>query len=453
MSVLHYYNRPLQAVTYKGPDLFSSLLLDEPLLEAIEHLGFKQMTEVQSAAMPQALEGKDLIVNAKTGSGKTLAYVVPLLQQILDNPQTLPQVIILAPTRDLCRQINKQCTLLAEYTDIKTAVIIGGENPKHQIKALEAYPDIIIATPGRLLEHVKRDVVILDAINILVLDEADRMLAMGFSDDVIAIASQCNEEVQTVLFSASFNQNKFKTLIDSILVEPEIILVDSSRESNQNITQQKILADNVEHKLNLCHHLLQNKDTDFKFSKAIVFANKKDTVNKISGWLQSKEIASAVIHSDVTQEIRNQMLRKFRLGDINIIVATDVASRGLDITDLDLIINFDVPRNGEDYMHRIGRTGRMFETGRAITLVDSQEWNRMISIENFLAIECAEYKIKSLTGKFTGPENRKSSGKSYGKKRSKTVPPKKTKKKVKLRNRDRKNIGKRRKPTEDHRSE
>ena len=411
------------------------------------------MTEVQSAAMPPALSGKDLIVNARTGSGKTLAYVVPLLQQILDNPQSLTQAIILAPTRDLCRQINKQCTLLAQYTDIKTAVIIGGEDPKHQIKALQAYPDIVIATPGRLLEHVKRDVIVLDAINILVLDEADRMLAMGFSEDVISIASQCSEDVQTVLFSASFNQNKFKQLIDSILVDPEIILVDSARENNQNITQQKMLADNVEHKLKLCHYLLENNDPDFRYSKAIVFANKKDTVNKISGWLQSKDIASAVIHSDVAQEIRNNLLRKFRIGDINIIIATDVASRGLDITDLDLIINFDVPRNGEDYMHRIGRTGRMFETGRSVTLVDSQEWNKMISIENFLDIECTEHKIKSLAAKFKGPENRKSSGKSYGKKRTKVESSKKDKKKIKTRVRDRKNIGKRRKPSENHSTE
>ena len=411
------------------------------------------MTDVQSAAMPPALAGKDLIVNARTGSGKTLAYVVPLLQQILDNPQSLTQAIILAPTRELCRQINKQCTLLAQYTDIKTAVIIGGEDPKHQIKALQAYPDIVIATPGRLLEHVKRDVIVLDAINILVLDEADRMLAMGFSEDVISIASQCSEDVQTVLFSASFNQNKFKPLIDSILVDPEIILVDSARENNQNITQQKILADNVEHKLKLCHYLLENNDPDFSYSKAIVFANKKDTVNKISGWLQSKDIASAVIHSDVAQEIRNNLLRKFRIGDISIIIATDVASRGLDITDLDLIINFDVPRNGEDYMHRIGRTGRMFKTGRSVTLVDSQEWNKMISIENFLDIECTEHKIKSLAAKFKGPENRKSSGKSYGKKRTKVESSKKDKKKIKTRVRDRKNIGKRRKPSENHSTE
>ncbi|NOQ90987.1 MAG: DEAD/DEAH box helicase [Gammaproteobacteria bacterium] len=432
--------------------MFSSLLLDEPLLDAIEHLGFKEMTEVQKAAIPQALEGKDLIVNARTGSGKTVAYVLPLLQQILDNPQTLTQALILAPTRDLCRQINKQCTLLAQYTDIRTAIIIGGEDPKHQIKDLQNYPEIIIATPGRLLEHVKRNVIELEAINILVLDEADRMLTMGFSDDVIAIASQCSEESQTVLYSASFNQNKFEEIIDAILYEPEIILIDSSRENNENILQQKILADDNAHKIKLCQHILSNNDQDdntaYSYSKAIVFANKKETVNQISSALQSKNINNAFIHSDVEQDTRNRLLRNFRKDDLNVLIATDVASRGLDIPELDLIINFDVPRNGEDYMHRIGRTGRMFETGSAITLVNANEWNRMISIENFLKFECLETTIDSLKAKFTGPENKKSSGKSYGKKRKKIKKVKSLKSKTKNRVRDRKKIGKRRKPSE-----
>jgi len=403
------------------------------------------MTEVQTAAIPHALEGKDLIVNARTGSGKTLAYVLPVLQQILDNPQTLTQAIVLAPTRDLCRQINKQCSLLAQFTKIQTAVIIGGEDPKHQIKALEKYPEIIIATPGRLLEHAKRDVIVLDAINILVLDEADRMLAMGFSDDVISIASQCNEETQTVLYSASFNQSKFEPLIESILFEPEIILVDSARENNENIAQLKILADDTPHKIKLCQHLLQNDS----YSKAIVFANKKETVNQISSALQAKDIANAYIHSDVEQDNRNKILRNFRKDDLRVLVATDVASRGLDIPSLDLIINFDVPRNGEDYMHRIGRTGRMFEAGQAITLVNANEWNRMISIEHFLGIECTVRKIAEVATKFTGPENQKSSGKSYGTKHKKNKKVK-TKGKLKTKNRlrDRKNIGKRRKPTE-----
>ncbi len=437
--------------------MFSELLLDEPLLNALEFLGFGEMTEVQAAAIPQALAGKDLIVNAKTGSGKTLAFVLPMLQQILDNPQSVTQALILAPTRELCRQINKQCSLLAQYTEIKIAIIIGGVDPKHQLKALQTYPDIIVATPGRLLEHVKRDVIDLDAINILVLDEADRMLDMGFSNEVISIASQCNEECQTMLYSASFNENKFKDLTDIVLFDAIKILVDSARENNQNIIQQKMLADNDEHKLDICFHLLNKEEQHINYNKAIVFANKKETVNRISGWLQSKNIVSAVLHSDIEQDKRNNMLRKFRINDINIIVATDVASRGLDINDLDLIINFDVPRNGEDYMHRIGRTGRMFETGASITLVSSQEWNKMIGIENFLQAECRELKIKSLAGKFKGPENKKSSGKAYGKKRKQTKTLKKENKgeeknKTKKRLRNKKNIGKRRKPADTNKS-
>jgi len=428
--------------------LFSSLLLDDPLLAALTELGFNEMTAVQEAAIPQALEGKDLIVNARTGSGKTLSYLLPMLQQILDNPQTLTQALILAPTRDLCRQINKHCTMLAQFTEISPVVIIGGEDPKHQIKAIEKYPEIIIATPGRLLEHAKRDVINLDAINILVLDEADRMLSMGFSDDVITIASNCSEECQTILYSASFNETKFKELTDHVLYEPETIMVDSTRENNENILQQKILADNTEHKLKLCQHIIENQD----FNKAIIFANKKETVNQITTWLQSKNIVSAVIHSDIEQSVRNQQLRKFRNGDVKIIIATDIASRGLDIAKLDLIINFDVPRNGEDYMHRIGRTGRMFDKGLATTLVNSHEWNKMISIENFLNIRCDIQKIKSLIGKYNGPENQKSSGKSYGIKRKninrkqekQEKPPKK---KSKTRHRDKKNVGKRRVPS------
>ena len=431
--------------------MFSSLLLDEPLFDALEDLGFTEMTEVQEAAIPRALQGQDLIVNARTGSGKTLAYVLPLLQQILDNPQSLPQAVILAPTRDLCRQINKQCSLLAKFTDIKTAVIIGGEDPKYQIKALEKYPEIIIATPGRLLEHAVREVINLDAINILVLDEADKMLAMGFSDDVITIANNCSEECQTLLYSASFNEGKFKELTDQVLHEPEEVIVDSERENNENIEQQKIPADDNAHKLKLCEHIIKHED----FSKVIVFANKRETVNIIRGWLQSNDVQTAIIHSDIDQDIRNAQLRKFRIGDINVIIATDVASRGLDIPDVDLVINFDVPHSGEDYMHRVGRTGRMHETGTAITLVNSQEWNKMIGIENFLQFKCDERTIKAVAGSYTGPENRKTSGKAYGVKRKKDKADKKSdkktsvKKKDKMRTRDKKNIGKRRVPSEN----
>lgn len=432
--------------------MFSSLLLDEPLLNALEYNGFSEMTEVQQAAIPQALKGKDLIVNARTGSGKTLAFLLPMLQQILDNPQTSTQALILSPTRELCRQINKQCSLLSQYTSIKATVIIGGEDPRYQIKALQHRPEIIIATPGRLLEHVKRHVINLDDINILVIDEADRMLTMGFAEEVISIAKACNHECQTVLYSASFKNKKLKHLTEQILHQPETIMVDSARDYNKNISQQKILADDTEHKLKILEYILQNKDSNIKYNRAIVFANKKDSVGKISSWLQSRQINSAFIHSDIDQQQRNKILQNFRNNKFNVVIATDVVSRGLDISGLDLIINFDVPRDGEDYMHRIGRTGRMYDSGMAVTLVDTPGWNRMISIENFLGTRISDYSIEGLVASYTGPLNRKSSGKAYGTKRKQHGVKKSTQKRKKTKNRvrDRRNIGKRRKPADKH---
>ncbi|HEB82029.1 MAG TPA: DEAD/DEAH box helicase [Gammaproteobacteria bacterium] len=427
--------------------LFSELLLDDPLLEAIEALGFNEMSEVQLVAIPPALEGHDLIVNARTGSGKTLAYLVPMLQQILDNPQPATQALILAPTRELCRQIAKQCDLLTRFTEITYSPIIGGEDPKYQIEELRMKPDIIIATPGRLLEHVKREVISLDSVSFLVLDEADRMLDLGFAEDVIRLAKQCNEDCQHLLFSASYNPKKFAELTSQIMDEPEEVIIDSARQLNENIALQKILADNNEHKLALCEYLLKHEN----YTRTIVFANKKETVNRICGWLQSKDINTAFIHGDIEQEKRNQQMRKFRNGEVRIIVATDLASRGLDVSELDLIINYDVPRNGEDFLHRVGRTGRMENNGTAITLIDANEWNSMVGIENFLRARGEFRRIEGLEGNFRGPEKLKKSGKAYGAKRRKAGKKDSVKKKTRRKNRvrDRRNIGKRRKPATD----
>lgn len=425
--------------------LFSELLLDEPLLEAIEAMGFNEMSEVQLVAIPPALEGDDLIVNARTGSGKTLAYIVPMLQQILDNPQPATQALILAPTRELCRQIAKQCDLLTRFTEITYAPVIGGEDPRYQIQELQMAPDIIIATPGRLLEHVKREVISLQSVSFLVLDEADRMLDLGFSDAVTRLAKQCNEECQHLLFSASYNPKKFAELSAQIMNEAEEIIIDSARQLNENIRLQKILADDNAHKLALCAHLLRHE----KYTRAIVFANKKETVNRICGWLQSKGINTAYIHGDIDQEKRNRQMRKFRNGEVNIIIATDLVSRGLDVSELGLIINFDVPRNGEDFVHRIGRTGRMQNSGTAITLVNASEWNQMIGIENYIKNKAEFRRIEGLVANFKGPEKQKKSGKAFGVKRKKKALEKKTKTRQKNRLRDRKNIGRRRKPAAD----
>jgi len=262
---------------------------------------------------------------------------------------------------------------------------------------------------------------------------------------VIRLAKQCNEDCQHLLFSASYNPKKFAALTAQIMDEPEEIIIDSARQLNENIRLQKILADDSEHKLALCEHLLKNES----FTRAIVFANKKENVNRICSWLQSKAIDTAFIHGDIEQEKRNRQMQRFRNGEVRVIVATDLASRGLDVNELDLIINFDVPRNGEDFLHRIGRTGRMQNSGTAITLVSAGEWNTMIGIENFLQSQGEFRRIEGLVARFRGPEKQKKSGKAYGAKRKKTTVKKTPVKRQKNRVRDRKNIGKRRKPATD----
>lgn len=427
--------------------MFSELLLDEPLQQALLELSLLEMTDVQETAIPLALEGRDIIVNARTGSGKTVAFSLPLLQQVLDNPRPASkrsQALVLAPTRELCRQINKQITMLARHTEITTAVIIGGEDPRYQKQALLNKPDIIIATPGRLLQHSDREVIDLDDITILIVDEADRMLDLGFSEDVITVSKSCNHECQTSMYSASFNEKRFQELIDAIMFEPVQVIMDDKREANPDILQQKLPVDNVDHKYRVCAHLA----TSGAFNNAVIFANKRLTAEHISAKLQAMNVAAYVLHGELDQDARNRVLAQMRSGKFRLLVATDIASRGLDIPGLDMVINFDIPKNADDYIHRIGRTGRMEQAGRAINLVNLADWNRMISIENYLGQDCELLSIEACPGQFKGPEQQKSSGKAWGKKRRKPGQGSKAKKKGKrkIRDRDKKNLGKRRQP-------
>jgi ATP-dependent RNA helicase SrmB len=428
--------------------MLNDLLIDEQLAEAISSMNIEKLTSVQEIVIPMLLEGHDVVVNAKTGSGKTMTYVVPMLQQILDNPKPdtalRTQALVLAPTRELCRQINKQITLLAEHTAIQACVIIGGEDPKYQIMNIRKHPDIIIATPGRLIQHIDRGVIDLDSINILVIDEADRMLDMGFSEDVISIAKMCSHECQTSLFSASFSEKRFSALMETIMVDPEIVLIDLPGDNQQNIKQQKICIDSQETRYPLTVYLANQNPS----GKTLIFTNKKSTAEKVFAYLKTNGIQATLLHGDIEQKIRNQQLRDFRNNPSSVIVATDVASRGIDVNDLNLVINFDIPKNAHDYIHRIGRTGRMEQPGTAISLVDADSWNSLVGIENYLGNSCQLLKLEQFPSRFNGADNLKSSGKRKGKKRKPGMKQKakSTIKKSKDRLRDRKNIGKRRQP-------
>ena len=431
--------------------MFSSYLLHDPISAALAKMGITEPTEVQQACLPPALDYRDMLVSARTGSGKTLAFLIPLVQHLLDDNGRKHglQALILAPTRELARQINKQCSLLCEFTALNSTVIIGGEDPKHQLLRLKKSPEIIIATPGRLLEHINREAIDPGDIQVLVLDEADRMLSLGFSEAVREIAAWCNPQRQTMLFSASLNHQHFKPLVDVLLHEPETIILDTIRDTHENIRHQYVLADDHAHKQKLLLHFASQAQAGDK--KILVFANTRPHVEQLGRFLQQQAVAAGTLHGDLDQAQRNTIVAKLRNNQIQVLVATDVAARGLDIPAIDTVIHFDLPHNGEEYAHRSGRTGRADNTGFAVAFINASEWNPMVSIENFLHTKFERLDISGLEGAYRGPEKLKTSGKAAGKdKKAKTgrrQTKKKTIKKKKNRLRDRKNIGKRRQPT------
>lgn len=398
--------------------MFTSFDLQPSLLKAIDALGFKEATPVQLQAIPEALQHKDLMVCAQTGSGKSAAFLLPILNQLITQaaPNSKTRALVLVPTRELARQLLKQTEALAKFSKIQVAAITGGQEFKYQAALFRKNPEIIIATPGRLLEHMGKTEHLLEDVEVLVLDEADRMLDMGFSEDVLNIANQCTSaNRQTMLFSATLKQRGMHDIIQTVLNEPKNILVDNFKGEHENISQEVMLGDDDKHKQRLLTWLLSNKT----FRQAIVFVNTKVKAESLYHFLEYHNINAAVIQGDMTQDERNHVMSRMKQGSFDVLVATDVAARGLDVKQIDLVVNFDMPRSGDDYVHRIGRTGRAGEQGLAVSLVDHTEWNLKCAIERYLRIEMAPKKAKGLEGKYKGPKHMKSNGKPVGKKPSK----------------------------------
>ncbi len=423
--------------------MFSEFDLDKRLLKAIDKLGFEKPTPVQTETIPRAMDHKDLLVSSETGSGKTAAFLLPTLHQMLVKaaPESGSRMLILLPTRELARQVMTHFKQLAEFTHLKFALICGGETFKFQRAMFRKNPEVIIATPGRLLEHIEHGTPDFSELEFLVLDEADRMLDMGLSDDVLRIVSGCNTDRQTLLFSATLNHRGLTNMMAGMLREPETIRLNTVREQHQNIRQQIVVADDSLHKGRLTDWLLTNET----FAKAMIFTNTRIQADKLGSYLRSKGQRMGVLHGDMEQDERNRIMQLLRQGIINVLVATDVAARGIDVKGVDLVINFDMARSGKEHVHRIGRTGRAGEEGLAICLINPQEWNLMSSIGRYLRIDFEQRTIESQLGKYKGPQKTKTSGKAAGSKKAKQK--KKDKGvKVKTRLRDKKNIGKRRKP-------
>lgn len=337
--------------------LFSQFPLHERLLKALESLSFSEPTPVQAAAIPKALEGHDLRVTAQTGSGKTAAFLLPLLHRLLaeDKPRSLARALILLPTRELAQQTLKEVERFAQFTFIKACLITGGEDFKVQGARLRKNPEIIIGTPGRLLEQRNAGNLPLQDIEVLVLDEADRMLDMGFADDVLALANACPAERQTLLFSATHSGAGLNKVIAEVLREPQVLRLNQVGELNENVRQQVITADDVAHKEQLLQWLLSNET----YTKAIVFTNTRVSADRLTGRLIANQHKVFVLHGEKDQKDRKLAIERLKQGAVKILVATDVAARGLDVEGLDLVINFDMPRSGDEHApHRPDRSRR-----------------------------------------------------------------------------------------------
>lgn len=407
--------------------MFAQFALHERLLKAVAELNFVEPTPVQAAAIPPALQGKDLRVTAQTGSGKTAAFVLPMLHRLLGDGNSKQRLsvraLILLPTRELAQQTLKEVERFAQYTFLKAGLITGGEDFKVQAAMLRKI-DILIGTPGRLIEHANAGNLLFDDVEMLVLDEADRMLDMGFAEDVQRLAELCGNAHQTLLFSATSGGAGLREVVAKVLRDPLHLQLNRVSELAEGTRQQIITADHNYHKEQLVEWLLSNETYD----KAIIFTNTRAQADRLYGKLVAKEFKTFVLHGEKDQKDRKLAIDRLRQGAVKVLVATDVAARGLDVDGLDLVINFDMPRSGDDYVHRVGRTGRAGSEGTAISLITHSDWNLMSSIERYLKQRFERRSIKELKGSYQGPKNLKASGKAAGPKKKKVDP--KTGKKI-----------------------
>jgi superfamily II DNA/RNA helicase len=369
------------------------------LADSLYEMGFNQPTPVQEQGIPIILEGHDLMAFAQTGTGKTAAFIVPIINQILSQPKGAGvKAMIIAPTRELAQQIDQQLQGFAYYSNLTSLAIYGGGDGsswEYEKKALTNGADFIVATPGRLISHLNLGYVDLKSLKYFVLDEADKMLDMGFLPDISSIIKMLPTKRQNMMFSATMNP-KIKTLALKILSNPKEVSIAIAKPAEKIVQAAYLVHD--KQKINLLENLLVDKTN----SKLIVFSSRKSTVNEIVKRLRAKKIPAKGIHSGFEQSEREQILLDFRNGKHKILIATDIVSRGIDIDDIDLIINFDIPPEAEDYVHRVGRTARAEREGLAISLINQDDVFRFKRIEKL--IEREVFKIPLPDGFEPGPE-------------------------------------------------
>ena len=368
--------------------LFSSLSLDPQILRAIEDSGYTEPTPIQVQAIPHVLSGRDLMAMAQTGTGKTAAFTLPLLQRLLPHasssasPARHPiRALILAPTRELAIQVEESVETYSRHVPLRSTVVYGGVDIKTQKPALMKGVEILVATPGRLLDHVESKNLMLNQVQVLILDEADRMLDMGFMPDLKRILTLLPKKRQTLLFSATFSDD-IKKLAQDFLVNPVTVEAARRNATADNVKQAVVMAE-PEDKFQVLAGLIRARGV----KQVLIFTRTKLTAARVAKLLDRAGIPADAIHGDKSQQERIKALDAFKEGKVTALVATDVAARGLDIDQLPLVVNYELPPNPEDYVHRIGRTGRAGASGEAISLVDSKEERLLKDIETMLKRE------------------------------------------------------------------
>lgn len=391
---------------------FSELHLDPALLGALAAAGYDTPTPVQAQAVPAALRGADIMASAQTGSGKTAAFLLPALQKLMrrsDKPGKGPRVLVLTPTRELAAQVEKNAQIYAKNLRwLRSVTLVGGASFGHQIKSLNRPIDIIVATPGRLMDHMRSGRMDFDRLEMLVLDEADRMLDMGFIDDIETIVAATPASRQTLLFSATWDGAVGK-LARKLTKNPEVIDIERVDEQGK-IEEQLLYCDDKNHKNRLLDHILR----DANINQCVIFTATKAMTEVIADELYEKGFAANCLHGDMPQGWRNRTLTDLRRGRCKILVATDVAARGIDVPTITHVINYDLPKQAEDYVHRIGRTGRAGRTGLAISFAEVNEYMAVHKIERYI-----ERKLPEMTIEGMEPTRKRSkttrSGKGRGK--------------------------------------
>ncbi|WP_051305931.1 DEAD/DEAH box helicase [Desulfogranum mediterraneum] len=360
---------------------FTSLGLSAPLLQAVAEQGYETPTPVQAQAIPAVLEGKDVMAAAQTGTGKTAGFTLPILEQLAKGQRSQSKrvrALIITPTRELAAQIGESVTAYGAHLPLRSAVVFGGVKINPQIAKLRQGVDILVATPGRLLDLHNQQCVQLDRIEVLVLDEADRMLDMGFIHDIRKVLALLPSKRQTLMFSATFSV-EIRNLAKKLVQNPVEISVTPRNTTVETVSQQMIPVDK-KRKPALLTHLIKEQ----QWSQVLVFTRTKHGANRLTKQLLAKDIQAVPIHGNKSQNARTKALAGFKKGTVQVLVATDIAARGLDIDQLPQVVNFDLPSVPEDYVHRIGRTGRAGSSGQAISLVSADEFKQLSAIERLI---------------------------------------------------------------------